>query len=126
MGLVQWLQVVWLGLTGLAIGSFLNVVIARVPEGQSIVRPRSKCPRCGHALAWFENIPVFSWLALRARCSHCKAPISIQYPLVELVTSVLFLAAFLRFGWTWQLVTAVTFLILLIPLIVIGAYQVNR
>lgn len=123
MGFIEWLQVVWLGLTGLAIGSFLNVVIARVPEQQSIVRPRSKCPKCGHELPWYENIPLFSWLALRARCSKCKAPISIQYPLVELVTSVLFLAAYIRFGWTWQLVSAVVFFMGVIPLIVIDAQK---
>ncbi len=123
MGFIQWLQVVWLGLTGLAIGSFLNVVIARVPEGLSIVSPRSKCPKCGHMLPWYENIPVFSWLALRAQCSTCKAPISIQYPVVELVTGLLFLAAFLRFGWTWPLVSALVFVTLLIPLIVIDAQK---
>lgn len=123
VGFIQWLQVVWLGLTGLAIGSFLNVVIARVPEGQSIVRPGSKCPKCGHALRWYENIPLFSWLALRARCSNCRTPISIQYPAVELITSVLFLAAFLRFGWTWQLASAVVFLGFIIPLIVIDAQK---
>jgi leader peptidase (prepilin peptidase) / N-methyltransferase len=123
VGFLEWLQIVWLGLTGLAIGSFLNVVIARVPEGQSIVRPRSKCPRCGHMLPWHENIPVFSWLALRARCSNCKLQISMQYPLVELATAVLFLAAFLRFGWNWHLVTALVFITLLIPLIVIDAQK---
>ncbi len=123
VGFLEWLQIVWLGLTGLAIGSFLNVVIARVPEGQSIVRPRSKCPRCGHMLPWYENIPVFSWLALRARCSNCKLPISVQYPIVELATAVLYLAAFLRFGWNWQLVSALVFLTLVIPLIVIDAQK---
>jgi leader peptidase (prepilin peptidase) / N-methyltransferase len=123
VGFIEWLQVVWLGLTGLAIGSFLNVVIARVPEGQSIVHPRSKCPRCGHMLPWYENIPVFSWLALRAKCSNCKAPISIQYPMVELITGILYLAAYLRFGWSWQLVGALVFFSLLIPLIVIDAQQ---
>lgn len=121
MGFVDWLLAVWLGVTGLAIGSFLNVVIARVPEGQSIVRPGSKCPKCGHGLKWYENIPLFSWLALRARCSHCKAPISIQYPLVELLTGVLFLAALLRFGWNYPLAPAIVFLIIVIPLIVIDA-----
>ncbi len=123
VGFIEWLQVVWLGLTGLAIGSFLNVVIARVPDGLSIVRPRSKCPKCDHALPWYENIPVFSWLALRAKCSSCQAPISIQYPIVELITAVLYLAAFLRFGWNWQLVAGLVFLTLVIPLIVIDAQK---
>lgn len=123
VGFIEWLQVVWLGLTGLAIGSFLNVVIARVPEGQSIVTPRSKCPKCGHALPWYENIPLFSWLALRGRCSACKAPISIQYPIVELLTAILYLAAYVRFGWGWPLVGALLFLTIAIPLIVIDAQR---
>src|SRR5690349_9021496 len=91
----------WLGLLGLAIGSFLNVVIARVPKEESIVRPPSRCPRCGHSLAWYENIPLFSYLALRGKCSSCKAPISPRYPLVELLTGLLFLACLVRFGWSW-------------------------
>lgn len=121
VGFLDWLLTVWLGFTGLAIGSFLNVVIARVPDGQSIVRPRSKCPKCGHMLPWYENIPVFSWILLRAKCSACKAPISVQYPLVELMTAVLYLAALSRFGWTWPLAPALVFLTILIPLIVIDA-----
>ena len=123
MGFIEWLQVTWLGLTGLCIGSFLNVVIARVPDGQSIVRPGSKCPRCGHALKWYENIPVFSWLALRAKCSNCKAPISIQYPAVELATAILYLAVYLRYGWGWPLVPGLIFISLLVPLIVIDAQK---
>ena len=83
MSFLESLEVFWLAVTGLCIGSFLNVVIARVPANESIVSPRSKCPKCGHLLPWYENIPVFSWLALRGKCSGCKAPISIQYPLVE-------------------------------------------
>jgi leader peptidase (prepilin peptidase)/N-methyltransferase len=109
----------WLILMGLAVGSFLNVVIARVPEGQSIVRPRSRCPKCGHALPWYENIPVVSWVALRGRCSACKVPISWQYPLVELCTAILFWACRWRFGWTFELVPAVLLVALLIPLSVI-------
>jgi leader peptidase (prepilin peptidase)/N-methyltransferase len=70
---------------GAAIGSFLNVVIARLPvPGESIVRPRSRCPRCRTPIAWYDNVPVLSWLILRARCRSCGAPISIRYPLVEL------------------------------------------
>lgn len=86
------------GLLGLIVGSFLNVVIYRVPRGESVVRPRSRCPGCGHELAWYENIPVASWLALRARCSSCGAPISARYPLVELLTAVLFAALAWHFG----------------------------
>ncbi|MCP3061893.1 prepilin peptidase [Myxococcus sp. K38C18041901] len=101
---------------GLCIGSFLNVVIARVPEGLSIVRPGSRCPRCGHVLAWYENIPVLSWLALRGRCRSCHAPISPRYVLVELLTGLLFLACLNRFGWTYALFPALVLVSLLIPL----------
>ncbi|HYO68310.1 MAG TPA: prepilin peptidase [Archangium sp.] len=101
---------------GLLFGSFLNVVIARVPAGESIVHPRSRCPRCGHQLAWYENIPVLSWLALRARCSSCGLPISWRYPLIELLTALLFLACQRRFGWTPELVAALVLVLLLVPL----------
>jgi leader peptidase (prepilin peptidase)/N-methyltransferase len=90
---------VFAGLLGLAIGSFLNVVIYRVPRGESISRPRSKCPACGTPIRWYDNIPVLSWVLLRARCRACKAPISARYPLVELVTGAVFFAgAFLIAG----------------------------
>ncbi|MCE9667373.1 prepilin peptidase [Myxococcus stipitatus] len=101
---------------GLCIGSFLNVVIARVPEGLSIVHPGSRCPRCGHVLAWYENIPVLSWLALRGRCRGCREPISARYVLVELLTGLLFLACLRRFGWTYDLVPALVLVSFLIPL----------
>ncbi len=101
---------------GLCIGSFLNVVIARVPEGLSIVRPGSRCPRCGHVLSWYENIPVLSWLALRGRCRGCRAPISPRYVLVELLTGLLFLACLRRFGWTYELVPALVLVSFLVPL----------
>lgn len=101
---------------GLCIGSFLNVVIARVPEGLSIVRPGSRCPKCGHVLSWYENIPVLSWLALRGRCRGCRAPISPRYVWVELLTGLLFLACLRRFGWTYELVPALVLVCFLIPL----------
>lgn len=106
---------------GLSIGSFLNVVIARVPEGLSIVSPRSRCPKCGHELPWYENIPVVSWLMLRGRCSGCKTPISPRYILVELLTGTLFVAATVRFPFDWPLVSALVFISILIPLIFIDA-----
>lgn len=86
------------GLLGSFLGSFLNVCIVRLPLEQSIVRPRSRCPRCGTPIAWFDNIPVVSWLALRGRCRHCREPISVQYPLVELVTAGLWAAAAWAYG----------------------------
>jgi len=106
----------WLFVLGLCVGSFLNVVIARVPYGESIVRPRSRCPKCGHTLSWYENIPLLSWMALRGRCRGCKSPISARYPMVELLTGLLFLACLKRFDWTYELVPALVLIILLIPL----------
>jgi len=88
---------------GLLIGSFLNVVIWRVPRGESIVAPPSACPSCGHAIRRRDNVPVASWLVLRGRCRDCAEPIAARYPIVEAVTAVLFAAGLLRFGWTWAL-----------------------
>src|SRR3954467_1068458 len=91
----------WVFAVGAVVGSFLNVVIARVPKGQSIVSPGSRCPRCGNPIAWYDNIPVLSWLLLRARCRKCGQPISVRYPLVELLTGVLAVAVFRRDGLGW-------------------------
>jgi len=77
---------------GLLVGSFLNVVAHRLPRGESLVRPRSRCPECGTQLRAIDNIPVISWLALRGRCHHCGASISARYPIVELVTGALYIA----------------------------------
>lgn len=85
----QVLLVALLALLGLAVGSFLNVVIARVPEGASVISPRSKCPRCESELSNRDNIPLLSWLLLRGKCRVCASPISIRYPLVELSTAII-------------------------------------
>ncbi|MEV4706657.1 prepilin peptidase [Actinoplanes sp. NPDC049316] len=90
-------------LLGLAVGSFLNVVIHRVPRGESLVRPGSHCPACGNEVRNRHNIPVLGWLLLRGRCADCKAPISARYPLVEAGTAALFVAVAARFGWSWEL-----------------------
>lgn len=82
----------WIGALGLLVGSFLNVVIHRVPRGESVVRPRSRCPGCRETIAAYDNIPVLSWLLLRGRCRRCATPIALRYPLVELGTGVLFVA----------------------------------
>ena len=83
--------IVYAGILGATIGSFLNVCILRwgAEPKQSVVRPRSRCPRCGRGLVWYENIPVFSWIVLRARCRGCGQPISMQYPLIELATAII-------------------------------------
>jgi leader peptidase (prepilin peptidase)/N-methyltransferase len=83
-------MLVFAGLFGACIGSFLNVVIHRLPLGQSLVTPPSRCPKCGYRLKWYDNVPIAGWLWLRGRCRECRNPISIQYPIVELVTAVLF------------------------------------
>jgi leader peptidase (prepilin peptidase)/N-methyltransferase len=87
-------------LFGLVFGSFLNVVIARVPAGRSLWRPGSACPACGAAIAWHDNLPLLSFLALRGRCRACRVAISWQYPVVEAVTGAAFVAAWLAFGPT--------------------------
>jgi len=100
------LEPLFVAITGLCFGSFFNVLIVRLPNDESILRPGSKCPKCGHALSWYENIPVLSWLALRGKCRACKAPISPRYVVVELLTGLLFLAFWFRFGFTWPLLLA--------------------
>jgi leader peptidase (prepilin peptidase)/N-methyltransferase len=89
------------GLLGLLVGSFLNVVVHRVPRKESVVRPRSRCPACGTTIAARDNVPVLSWLLLRGRCRACGAGISARYPLVELLTAVVFAGVGARFGAEW-------------------------
>jgi len=96
-------------LFGACIGSFLNVCIARWPREQSVVRPRSRCPKCGHQLSWFENIPLASWVALRARCRCCTEPISVMYPAIELVVALGWLGAVLVYGPTFTAVRVAVF-----------------
>jgi leader peptidase (prepilin peptidase)/N-methyltransferase len=120
---IFWLQVGLFGLFGLMIGSFLNVVIYRLPKimqrqwaaecaeyaGQpappqerfSLAAPGSHCPHCGHPIRWYENIPVFSYVFLGGQCSACKTRISLRYPLVELVTGTFFAFCAWRWGWNW-------------------------
>ncbi len=86
------------GLFGSLIGSFLNVCIVRLPVDQSVIRPRSRCPRCGNQIAWYDNVPVLSWLVLRGRCRHCGQPISVQYPLVEASVAGLWAASVWWYG----------------------------
>lgn len=87
-----WLLLSYVGLVGLVLGSYVNVVVHRIPAGQSTAAPPSSCPRCGHQIRWYDNIPVLSWLLLRARCRDCSEPISWRYPAVELLTAVLLVA----------------------------------
>ena len=88
-------------LIGACFGSFLNVCIGRWPDGLSVVKPRSRCPKCGHQITAMENIPILSWLLLRGRCSGCRESISAQYPIVEALVGFVWLAAFLEYGMTF-------------------------
>ena len=92
------LVIVVAGVLGALIGSFLNVCILRWPKEASVVRPRSRCPGCGQLIAWHDNIPIVSWLLLRGRCRHCRTAISIQYPLVELTSALLWAFMAWRYG----------------------------
>ncbi len=92
------LATVFVAAFGAVVGSFLNVCIYRLPRGASIVWPASACPHCGRSLAWFENIPLASWAALRGRCRTCRAPIAIRYPIIEATTAALFVACWWLYG----------------------------
>ncbi len=113
----------YLAILGLALGSFLNVCILRLPADRSILRPRSACPRCGHALSWYENIPVLSYLTLRGRCRSCHARISGMYPLVELATAATWAGAYLYFGGFWGTVQAALFGTILLGIAVTDARE---
>jgi leader peptidase (prepilin peptidase) / N-methyltransferase len=105
----------------LALGSFLNVVAARLPEGRSLVRPRSACPKCGTEIAWYDNVPLVSYAVLRGRCRSCRAPIGLRYPAVELATGLLVVACFLRFGLSARACVAAIFAATLVVLSAIDA-----
>jgi leader peptidase (prepilin peptidase) / N-methyltransferase len=106
-------------LLGLFLGSFMNVCIYRLPRGLSPVRPRSGCPKCGHMLAWYENVPILSYLVLRGRCRKCRTPISPMYPIVEFITGAVFLAGYLWYGPSALLVVRLAFAWALIALFLI-------
>ncbi|HZY04376.1 MAG TPA: prepilin peptidase [Anaeromyxobacteraceae bacterium] len=110
------LAAAWVACLGAVVGSFLNVVIARLPRGDSVVRPRSRCPRCGAPIAWYDNVPVLSWILLRARCRACAAPISWRYPLVEALAAGAALAAFFRHGLGGAFAAELTFAAVLLAL----------
>src|SRR5918999_1945293 len=107
----------------LALGSFLNVVAARLPERRSLVHPRSACPHCEKEIAWYDNVPLLSYALLRGRCRHCSEPIGLRYPAVELATGLLVAACFFRFGFTGEAFVASFFAA---SLVVLSAIDVER
>ncbi len=107
------------GMFGAIIGSFLNVVVYRLPRRESLVRPASHCPSCGAGVKPYDNVPVLSWLLLRGHCRSCSAPISKRYPLVEALTALLCVGAVLAGGSTAAIVLNVTFILLLVPIALI-------
>jgi leader peptidase (prepilin peptidase) / N-methyltransferase len=118
---VNLLTAIFSVLTGLAFGSFLNVCIARLPEHQSVVRPRSRCPHCGHPIRDRDNIPLLSWLLLRGKCRDCGAGISVRYPVIELATAALFLLCELSFGLTLRGIGSAVLCFLLLGLAAMDA-----
>lgn len=108
-----------LGILGLLVGSFLNVVVHRLPRGESIVHPPSRCPQCGHRLRPWENIPVLSWLLLRGRCHACGVRISFRYPALELITAALTVLVAWELGWESRLIPALLLTWALLALTVI-------
>jgi leader peptidase (prepilin peptidase) / N-methyltransferase len=115
------LSIVVVFIFGAMIGSFLNVVIYRLPRERSVVFPNSSCGECGAAVKFYDNIPILSYLILGGRCRACRAPFSIRYPAVELLTAILFTLVFLRDGWTLSLFFDLVFISSLIALIFIDA-----
>jgi leader peptidase (prepilin peptidase)/N-methyltransferase len=112
-------------LVGLIIGSFLNVVISRVPEGRSIWRPRSACPGCAATIAWYDNVPLVSFMLLRGRCRACGMPIPLRYPVVEVATGALFTLAYVTLGPTLDFVVAAALLAALVAITAIDlAHQI--
>lgn len=121
IGLPEYLAYIFIFVLGSAIGSFLNVVIHRVPNEESIVFPNSACPKCGNSIKAYDNIPIFSWLLLRGKCRNCKEPISARYPMVEMLTAVLFVVVYWQIGFSAFLPVALVFTAVMIALIFIDA-----
>lgn len=120
-GLPDVVGFILVGVFGAAVGSFLNVVIHRVPREESIVFPNSACPKCGAAIKQYDNIPILSWLLLRGKCRGCKEPISIRYPAVELLNAVLWLLVFWQFGLSPLLPVGLVLVSVIVALMFIDA-----
>jgi leader peptidase (prepilin peptidase)/N-methyltransferase len=119
--MIEILEGIYVFAIGAAIGSFLNVCIGRWPEGLSVVKPRSRCPKCGHQIKASENIPIVSWLILRGKCSSCRERISIQYPIVELLVGLIWLDAYGHLGMTFTAFRAAVFATVLLGIAITDA-----
>jgi leader peptidase (prepilin peptidase)/N-methyltransferase len=111
--MAEWLVPVVAGLFGLVFGSFLNVCTLRWPKEESVVSPGSRCPKCLEPIRWYDNVPVLSWLVLGGRCRRCAAPVSIQYPLVELATGLMWAGTFATHGASGEALRGAVFLTIL-------------
>lgn len=119
--MIEILEGIYVFAVGAAIGSFLNVCIGRWPEGLSVVKPRSRCPKCGHQIKASENIPILSWLMLRGRCSNCHERISIQYPVVELLVGLIWLDAYGHLGMSFTAFRVAVFVTVLLGIAITDA-----
>jgi len=119
--MIEILEGIYVFVVGAAVGSFLNVCIGRWPEGLSVIKPRSRCPKCGHQIRARENIPIVSWLVLRGKCSDCREPISIQYPIVELLVGLIWLYASFHFGMTFTAFRVAVFATVLLGIAITDA-----
>jgi leader peptidase (prepilin peptidase) / N-methyltransferase len=119
--MIEVLEGIYVFAVGAAIGSFLNVCIGRWPEGLSVVKPRSRCPKCGNQIKASENIPILSWLMLRGKCSNCRERISIQYPIVELLVGLIWLDAYGHFGMSFTAFRVAVFVTVLLGIAITDA-----
>lgn len=117
------LLLIYAGVIGAAIGSFLNVCIYRWPAEQSVIRPRSRCPGCERAIAWYDNIPILSWVMLRGRCRHCGTRISAQYPIIETATALIWIGSAAVHGPTVEALRAALFLTILLGIAMTDARE---
>lgn len=121
LGLPEFVAYICVFIVGACVGSFLNVVIHRIPNEESIIFPNSACPNCKNAIKPYDNLPILSWLILRGKCRNCKNPISARYPAVELLTALLYMLVYWRVGFDWFLPVALIFTTTMVALIFIDA-----